>query len=163
MLVLVTLVRTRPRGGNLAALHLSESSGRPGRVQKELAKYLPNASMHEIHSPHGHDSFLIEIHSLNETVARFRQGVNTSAALDQVRAPLPTSHSTLLHAAPTRIVPCCIFLSAGGERRSPRESLGKSCKKLPCQDQRCGMCSFGPSPHSLSKHVVPPPVPRRLI
>eukprot|EP00241_Pyramimonas_parkeae_P003936 CAMPEP_0114241758 /NCGR_PEP_ID=MMETSP0058-20121206/9801_1 /TAXON_ID=36894 /ORGANISM="Pyramimonas parkeae, CCMP726" /LENGTH=606 /DNA_ID=CAMNT_0001354301 /DNA_START=126 /DNA_END=1947 /DNA_ORIENTATION=+ len=58
----------------------------PLALQKELAKYLPNASMHEIHSPHGHDSFLIEIHSLNETVARFRQGVNTSAALDQAEA-----------------------------------------------------------------------------
>eukprot|EP00242_Pyramimonas_sp_CCMP2087_P011778 CAMPEP_0198199644 /NCGR_PEP_ID=MMETSP1445-20131203/2873_1 /TAXON_ID=36898 /ORGANISM="Pyramimonas sp., Strain CCMP2087" /LENGTH=579 /DNA_ID=CAMNT_0043869529 /DNA_START=260 /DNA_END=1996 /DNA_ORIENTATION=+ len=52
----------------------------PIELQMELAQHLPNASMHTIKSPHGHDSFLIEIDSLNETILRFRRGLNPSSA-----------------------------------------------------------------------------------
>ncbi|KAK3245612.1 hypothetical protein CYMTET_44834 [Cymbomonas tetramitiformis] len=56
----------------------------PLKLQEELAAYMPNAQLHTIRSPHGHDSFLIEIESLNDVVARFRSGVSLSAAEGEV-------------------------------------------------------------------------------
>jgi hypothetical protein len=37
---------------------------------------MPNAQLYTIDSPHGHDSFLIEINSLNEVIRRWRNGEN---------------------------------------------------------------------------------------
>jgi len=52
----------------------------PLQLQQELAQYLPNSYLHTIKSPHGHDSFLIEIDALNETISRFRRGMNPSSS-----------------------------------------------------------------------------------
>ena len=48
----------------------------PFALQRELADCMPNAQLYTIDSPHGHDSFLIEINSLNEVIRRWRNGEN---------------------------------------------------------------------------------------
>ena len=37
-------------------------------TQQEIASYMPNAVLHVISSPHGHDSFLIEIAQVNDAL-----------------------------------------------------------------------------------------------
>ena len=46
---------------------------------QELSRYLPNGDLLKINSPHGHDSFLIEIEELNEALIRFRNGEPVAA------------------------------------------------------------------------------------
>jgi len=46
----------------------------PYALQRELADALPNSQLYTIDSPHGHDSFLIEIKQLNEIMAKWRRG-----------------------------------------------------------------------------------------
>lgn len=46
----------------------------PFRLQQELARHMPRATLHHIDSPHGHDAFLIEIEGLNRTIAGWRRG-----------------------------------------------------------------------------------------
>jgi homoserine O-acetyltransferase/O-succinyltransferase len=48
----------------------------PYALQRELADAVPNAQLYTIDSPHGHDSFLIEIAQLNDVIARWRRGEN---------------------------------------------------------------------------------------
>ena len=48
----------------------------PYALQRELADAMPNAQLYTIDSPHGHDSFLIEIAQLNDIIARWRRGEN---------------------------------------------------------------------------------------
>ena len=43
----------------------------PTNEQKELADLLPNAQYDELHSPYGHDAFLIEFDQLNEHINNF--------------------------------------------------------------------------------------------
>jgi homoserine O-acetyltransferase len=47
----------------------------PLAEQRELAEYLPNAVLEVIDSPHGHDSFLIELEELNRRVLKWRKEV----------------------------------------------------------------------------------------
>jgi hypothetical protein len=37
-------------------------------LQHEMAALIPRSSLYVIHSPHGHDSFLIEIKQLNDVI-----------------------------------------------------------------------------------------------
>ena len=48
----------------------------PFALQRELADFMPKAQLYTIDSPHGHDSFLIEINSLNDVICRWRNGEN---------------------------------------------------------------------------------------
>eukprot|EP00239_Pterosperma_sp_CCMP1384_P004612 CAMPEP_0197850412 /NCGR_PEP_ID=MMETSP1438-20131217/15300_1 /TAXON_ID=1461541 /ORGANISM="Pterosperma sp., Strain CCMP1384" /LENGTH=637 /DNA_ID=CAMNT_0043463565 /DNA_START=169 /DNA_END=2079 /DNA_ORIENTATION=- len=57
----------------------------PLSLQEELVRFMPQSVLHTIYSPHGHDSFLIEIDQLNDCVARFRGDMPTSAAAEQAR------------------------------------------------------------------------------
>ena len=63
----------------------------PVKLQQELAELIPQAKLFEISSPHGHDSFLIEIDSLNEAVANWRatQLLPGPAPRKAVAAPRP--------------------------------------------------------------------------
>ncbi|HLE57257.1 MAG TPA: homoserine O-acetyltransferase [Rhodothermia bacterium] len=47
----------------------------PLAEQRELVEYLPNAVLEIIDSPHGHDSFLIELEELNRRVLQWRKQV----------------------------------------------------------------------------------------
>ena len=47
----------------------------PPVEQEELAMHLPNATFETLHSPHGHDAFLIEMDALNEIVVEFRRSL----------------------------------------------------------------------------------------
>jgi D-lactate dehydrogenase (cytochrome)/homoserine O-acetyltransferase len=51
----------------------------PMALSEELSRYLPNGDLLKINSPHGHDSFLIEIEELNEALIRFRMGQPVAA------------------------------------------------------------------------------------
>lgn len=51
----------------------------PMALSEELSRYLPNGELLKINSPHGHDSFLIEIEELNEALIRFRMGQPVAA------------------------------------------------------------------------------------
>ena len=46
----------------------------PIELQREIAACIPNSLLHTIKSPHGHDSFLIEIDSLNQTICEWERG-----------------------------------------------------------------------------------------
>ena len=46
----------------------------PIELQRDIAARMPNSLLHTIQSPHGHDSFLIEIVSLNRVVCEWRLG-----------------------------------------------------------------------------------------
>ena len=46
----------------------------PFHLQEELVQHMPNAVMHQIDSPHGHDAFLIEIEALNRAIVAWRHG-----------------------------------------------------------------------------------------
>jgi hypothetical protein len=65
----------------------------PFTLQEELALYMPNATMLRINSPHGHDSFLIEIDSLNEAICRFNQGVCPTGEAEAVEALISSTSS----------------------------------------------------------------------
>jgi len=52
----------------------------PPVEQAELAEALPYGWLSTLHSPHGHDAFLIEAEAVNERVARFRASLARSAA-----------------------------------------------------------------------------------
>lgn len=45
----------------------------PPNEQEELAELIPNAQLHWLNSPHGHDAFLINMTELNQSVLEFRQ------------------------------------------------------------------------------------------
>ncbi|MBK4728349.1 homoserine O-acetyltransferase [Oxynema sp. CENA135] len=44
----------------------------PPTEQQELATYMPNAQLSWLHSPHGHDAFLIDMEELNAILVNFR-------------------------------------------------------------------------------------------
>ena len=44
----------------------------PPVEQQTLATYLPNAELAWLHSPHGHDAFLIDMEALNQIIVAFR-------------------------------------------------------------------------------------------
>jgi len=46
----------------------------PAAEQREIADALPNSTYAEIHSPHGHDAFLIEFEQLSRLVREFLTG-----------------------------------------------------------------------------------------
>lgn len=48
----------------------------PTNEQKELADLLPNAQYDELHSPYGHDAFLIEFDQLNQHINNFFEKTN---------------------------------------------------------------------------------------
>ena len=48
----------------------------PPSEQEELASLIPNATLQTIHSPHGHDAFLIEGRALDDLVLDFRRSEN---------------------------------------------------------------------------------------
>ena len=54
----------------------------PYALQRELADALPNAELYTIDSPHGHDSFLIEIKQLNDVMAKWRRGESVDTRID---------------------------------------------------------------------------------
>ena len=54
----------------------------PYALQRELADALPNAELYTIDSPHGHDSFLIEIKQLNDVMAKWRRGESVETRID---------------------------------------------------------------------------------
>jgi hypothetical protein len=63
-----------------------------------MAATLPRGSLYVISSPHGHDSFLIEIRQLNDAVAAwlngtpvFRTPSGDCAAADASSGPEPTA------------------------------------------------------------------------
>merc|ERR1711903_309849 len=59
-------------------------------LQKELAEALPGAApLVEISSPHGHDSFLIEIAQLNRVVRAWRAGLDVDQEVHADGGPLP--------------------------------------------------------------------------
>ena len=45
----------------------------PPKEQQELADLIPNASFVWLHSPHGHDAFLIDMPALNDMVVNFQE------------------------------------------------------------------------------------------
>lgn len=49
----------------------------PPVEQQEIASLLPNAQLSWLHSPHGHDAFLIDMEVLNNLVVRFRNKIKT--------------------------------------------------------------------------------------
>lgn len=58
----------------------------PLELQRELADGIPNATLYTIASPHGHDSFLIEIEQLNGAVRAFRDGYAPTGATSTAEA-----------------------------------------------------------------------------
>jgi len=60
----------------------------PYALQRELADALPNSQLYTVDSPHGHDSFLIEIEQLNKVMANWRRGekVDTRKAVSDFTA-----------------------------------------------------------------------------
>ncbi|KNC77687.1 hypothetical protein SARC_09857 [Sphaeroforma arctica JP610] len=46
----------------------------PIELQREMALCMPNSLLHTVKSPHGHDSFLIEIEELNKVTCEWRDG-----------------------------------------------------------------------------------------
>ncbi|MCW6035173.1 homoserine O-acetyltransferase [Spirulina subsalsa FACHB-351] len=51
----------------------------PPVEQQELAELIPNAQLAWLHSPHGHDAFLINMDELNQLVLTFRQSLHTNS------------------------------------------------------------------------------------
>lgn len=43
----------------------------PAHEQKAIAQYIPNSTYHEVNSPYGHDSFLIEFEQMGKIVTQF--------------------------------------------------------------------------------------------
>ena len=53
----------------------------PPTEQQELARLIPGAELHTLHSPHGHDGFLIEVEDLEARVRCFRDAVESTNVL----------------------------------------------------------------------------------
>jgi homoserine O-acetyltransferase len=53
----------------------------PPSEQQELARLIPGAEIHTLHSPHGHDGFLIETPDLEQRVRAFRDAVESRTVL----------------------------------------------------------------------------------
>ena len=49
----------------------------PPSEQQELARLIPGAELHTLHSPHGHDGFLIETEDVERRVRIFRDAVES--------------------------------------------------------------------------------------
>ncbi|WP_017660682.1 homoserine O-acetyltransferase MetX [Baaleninema simplex] len=47
----------------------------PPVEQQELARFMPNAKLEWLYSPHGHDAFLIDMEALNRSIVEFRRAV----------------------------------------------------------------------------------------
>ena len=56
----------------------------PLELQAEVAEHMPHGILHVIHSPHGHDSFLIEIDALNKTCCDFLRGEGSALEAEQL-------------------------------------------------------------------------------
>jgi homoserine O-acetyltransferase len=54
----------------------------PPREQHELADLIPDSELFILHSPHGHDAFLIETAELDHRVRSFRDGIESRAIID---------------------------------------------------------------------------------
>jgi homoserine O-acetyltransferase/O-succinyltransferase len=67
----------------------------PLAAQRELAAAIPGAELHVIESPHGHDSFLIEIVSLNARVVEFLRKHGVAAPDGSAAVPPPPSTGML--------------------------------------------------------------------
>jgi len=50
----------------------------PPAEQEFLARLIPDAELYTIHSPHGHDAFLIETEELEDRVRSFRNAVEST-------------------------------------------------------------------------------------
>ncbi len=50
----------------------------PPREQEELARLIPDAELYTLHSPHGHDAFLIETEELDARTRTFRDSLELS-------------------------------------------------------------------------------------
>jgi homoserine O-acetyltransferase/O-succinyltransferase len=85
------------RGLKLPALVVSIDSDvlYPPCEQAEIAGALPNARMAILHSPHGHDAFLIEVEELSSLVAEFR-GRSSIARPQPIRERAPREGVALL-------------------------------------------------------------------
>ncbi|MBW4695676.1 MAG: homoserine O-acetyltransferase [Lyngbya sp. HA4199-MV5] len=59
----------------------------PPVEQQTLATYLPNAEFAWLHSPHGHDAFLIDMDALNQIISTFRHRIQPAGS----RVSEPTS------------------------------------------------------------------------
>ncbi len=57
----------------------------PPSEQEELAMLIPNATLHTIPSPHGHDAFLIDGEAVNDAVVAWRHAVATHTGIAQKR------------------------------------------------------------------------------
>lgn len=55
----------------------------PPHEQEELARFIPNARLEWLRSPHGHDAFLIDMDDLNRMVLNFRHELRIHNALQQ--------------------------------------------------------------------------------
>ena len=62
----------------------------PLAEQEELATHLPNASLYVLHSPHGHDAFLIETQTLNEVL---REWISANVPVQAAPSPWPSSET----------------------------------------------------------------------
>jgi len=62
----------------------------PLAEQEELATHLPNASLYVLHSPHGHDAFLIETQTLNEVL---RKWISANVPVQAAPSPWPSSET----------------------------------------------------------------------
>ena len=49
----------------------------PPREQEELARLMPGSRLSTLHSPHGHDAFLIDMDGLSSMIAGFRRETGT--------------------------------------------------------------------------------------
>ncbi|MBD1843478.1 homoserine O-acetyltransferase [Cyanobacteria bacterium FACHB-63] len=56
----------------------------PPIEQEELAALIPNATLATLHSPHGHDAFLMDMATLNNFVVQFRSSLQQSRSAVQV-------------------------------------------------------------------------------
>ncbi|NTW49806.1 MAG: homoserine O-acetyltransferase [Chlorobiales bacterium] len=51
----------------------------PQEEQEELARFMPNARLDYLYSPHGHDAFLIEMEALDRKIIAFRNAIESIA------------------------------------------------------------------------------------
>jgi len=63
----------------------------PSTEQQELAAFIPNAQLEWLHSPHGHDAFLLDMEILNNLIVNFR----TKPLNLYQFSPFPMPHSQL--------------------------------------------------------------------
>ena len=79
----------------------------PATEVAQMASHLPNAELHEIDAPHGHDAFLIRVDELNDKLVDFaRQGVDMGLRFG--RGNYPGMRTDLLFSADqTTVSPVC--------------------------------------------------------